>query len=103
MSNLTFRTPNVNILERTISVSGKYMIFFGTHFEQGITCWVVGSSNKETGEIIMRHYNEKIPGCIAPMAVAKTTWEDFRNAMKEKRDDAEYEEGYLEGLQKYLN
>lgn len=79
------------------------MIFFGFHYEAGVSCWVVGTSNKETGEIIMRHYNEKIPGCIAPRATAQTTWDDFRNAMKEKRDEAEYEEGYLEGLQKYLN
>jgi hypothetical protein len=89
--------------DRAVSLSGKYLLFYGFHYEAGVTCWVIGSSNKATGEIVMRHYNEKIPGCIAPHAVSRTTWDDFRRVMTEKREDAEYEEGYLESLQKYLN
>ena len=97
---LVFRNPNVNILERTISTSGKYMIFIGTHFEKGHTCWVVGVCNKANGEIIMRHYNSLIKDCIAPRASAYTYWEEFKRRMKEKAQDEE--PSYLQELQQHL-
>jgi hypothetical protein len=98
--SLQFRNPQVNILEKTISTSGKYMLFIGIHFEKGHTCWVVGCSNKATGEMVMRHYNEQIPGCVAPQAQAYTYWEEFKTKMKEPAQDEE--PSYLEELQQYL-
>lgn len=98
---LAFRQPEVNILEKTLSTSGKYLVFLGIHFEKGITCWVIGCSNKANGHITMRHYNEGIKGCVAPRAQAYTFWEEFKTKMKEKAD--EEEPGYLDDLQKYLN
>jgi hypothetical protein len=77
------------------------MLFVGFHYEAGRSCWVVGCSNKATGEIVMRHYNDGIKNCIAPHAQAYTYWEEFKNKMKGQA--LEEEPSYLEDLQKYLN
>lgn len=97
---LHFRNPNINFLERTISTSGKYMIFLGTHVENGNTCWVVGAVSKITGLITMQHYNTGIKGCLAPRAQAYTSWEKFKHSMTEKAEHEE--ESYLQELQPYL-
>lgn len=100
---LAFRAPKCKVLDHYISDSGKYFCFFGTHVEAGLTCWVYGTSNAINGEIVMRHFNEKIPGCLAPEAVAKDQWEEFKSLMQRKPDDAEYEESYLERLKEHIN
>jgi hypothetical protein len=88
-----FRQPNVTILERCVSTSGKYLLFLGFHYEAGVTCWVVGSSSKgNPPEIVMRHYNEKIPNCVAPKAMAQTYWEKFKIVMTAKRESEDEQE-----------
>lgn len=89
---VTFRLPNIVMLEKTKSTSGRFLIFVGNHFEAGISCWVVGSSDLQTGQIVMRHYNDKIPGCLSPKSQAYTYWEEFRNKMTERKPDGYYEE-----------
>ena len=99
---LGFRVPDVIIEEHKVSTSGKYLVFLGFHYEQGHTCWVVGSSNKVTNEVIMQHHNDRIPNCFAPEAQAKMKWEKFKELMT-RRSDNEEEPSYLEDLQRYLN
>jgi len=78
---LDFRKPQVYIVEKVISQSGKYLCFLGNHYHKGHTCWVVGSSNKLTGEIVMRHYNTK---SLAPKAEAETYWRQLKEKMLAK-------------------
>jgi hypothetical protein len=61
---LDFKNPPYNILERVVSYTGKYLGFYGTHYEKGILCYVVGAVNRQDGVITARHYNAKIEGCI---------------------------------------
>ena len=89
---LDFRKPNCYILEKIVSWSGQYLCFYGNHYEAGVICYVVGTSNKSNGEVIMRHYNEKIKDCLAPKAQAETYWEEFKSKMlktpeSEEQDD----------------
>ena len=97
---LRFVDPEVVILEKTFSTSGKYMLFLGSHYEAGHACWVVGTVSGITQIVTKRHYNSTIPGCLAPEAMAKSFWEEFRTLMKEKAHDEE--PGYLDELQPYL-
>lgn len=92
---LDFRKPNVQILEKAVSYSGKYFIFYGFHYEAGKQCFVVGASNKLDGEIVMRHYNETVtPGIElnAIKAVSFSIWEKYREAMVRKPDGEETDE-----------
>lgn len=89
---ITFRLPDVVILEKTKSTSGRFLIFLGNHYEKGHACWVVGSSDLESGEIVMRHYNDQIPGCLSPKAQAYSYWEEFRAKITEQKEDGYYEE-----------
>jgi hypothetical protein len=100
MSNIIFRDVGVTVLESTISTSGKYKVFFGKHWEKGVVCWVVGAVSGVTGYITKQHYNDKIPGCIAPKAHAMQMYERFKAAMTEK---GKHEEpGLLEEIAPHL-
>lgn len=99
---LSFRRPNVNIQEEKLSTSGKYLLFIGVHYEAGHTCWVVGSSNRESGEIIMRHYNDGIPHCVAPKSQAYTQWEKFSFKMTERPNHTYEDEEQYATLKKAL-
>lgn len=93
MPNLVkFPQPDIIMYEKTLSTSGQFLIFYGQHFEKGHSCWVVGSSNKASGEIVMRHYNDQIPGCVSPKAQAVQFWEEFRARMTERKEHGNYEE-----------
>ena len=98
---LDFRKPNVSVVDKCISWSGKYFCFLGSHYEAGKICWVVGSSNKVTGEIVMRHYSET-NGAIAPKAQAATEWEKYKAAMVKAPESEEQDEfGYGFNPSKY--
>lgn len=53
------RKPKCYVLKSVLSTSGKYKLFYGTHYVQGKTCFDVGSINQLNGEIITRHYQAK--------------------------------------------
>jgi hypothetical protein len=90
---LHFREPPIVCLDKTISLNGHWLCFHGIHYEAGVTCYVVGASSKITGEIKMIHFNDKIPGCVAPKALAATLWEEFKSRMTERSEShGEYEE-----------
>lgn len=77
---LDFKNPPYQILEKVVSYSGKYLGFFGTHYEKGIFCYVVGAVNKQNGQITARHYNEKVPGTVNQehaKAGATKAWNEF--------------------------
>lgn len=71
------------ILEKTQSTSSRYEIFLGTHYH-GCQCWIVGAYNRDTGELIQRHYNEKMPGNVNDTHAKSRAYEDwakFKEAM----------------------
>lgn len=53
------RKPKCVVLKNATSASGKYRLFFGYHYLQGVTCYDVGTVNHENGEIVSRHYQDK--------------------------------------------
>lgn len=83
MALLDFRKPKVAIVEKIVSYSGKYFCFLGNHYHKGHTCWVFGTSNKETGEIVMRHYSTAA-GALAPKAECETAWRKLKEGMLAK-------------------
>jgi hypothetical protein len=90
---LKLNIPQFTFLEKEKSRSGKYWIFFGHHYEKGHPCFVVGSSNLKTGEVVVRHYNDQIKDCVAPQAMATTYWEQFKSAMTQPSEhEGEYED-----------
>lgn len=72
------------ILGQVISTSGKYKIFFLTHFNGKQACWDVGVFNNKTGEVTRRHYSDKVE--------ALAYWEEFSTKMTEKGGLEEREE-----------
>jgi hypothetical protein len=80
---LDFRKPQVAIVEKFVSQTGKYLCFLGNHYHKGHTCWVFGSSNKVTGEIVMRHYSSAT-NSISPKAECETAWRKFKEGMLAK-------------------
>lgn len=95
-----FRRPSLVMLDSFVSHSGRYFCFFGLHYKTGKTCYDVGYSNKQTGEIIRRHYNEDEN--LAPEASAKTYWEEFKEKMQRKLP-LEEEPQFLEQLHQWLD
>ncbi len=95
---LNFRQPNVHILEKVVSWTGKYMGFYGIHYERNKPCHVVGASNRETGEIVMRHYNDTT--CIneeAAIYAARKYWEEtFKPGLLKRVEWSEEDERRLE-------
>lgn len=99
---LDFRRPALVELDHFVSSSGALYVFYGVHYVKGKPCWDVGYSNRGTGEIVRRHYNED--NNMAPEASAKTYWEE----MKEKRHKIQRREladepTELEQIEKWLD
>ena len=94
------RKPDLVFLDKVESWSGKYFCFYGLHYVKGKTCYDVGSSNRETGEVVRRHYNED--NNFAPEASAKTFWEEFRQKMVQAPSEPE-ELSELEKIQQWLD
>lgn len=97
--NLIFRRPNCTLLEETLSTTGKYLIYLGTHYEGPHPCWVVGAVSKVTGIRSERHLHDGIVGCIAPKATAYAMWDEFKQEMTRP---AREEEDELEGLEEHI-
>jgi hypothetical protein len=87
---LDFRKPNCTILSSTVSYTGKYFGFLGIHYHAGATCYVVGASNKQSGEIVMRHYNhEKNINIEAAKFEAEQYWQTFKEELERKPESGE--------------
>lgn len=87
---LDFKTPPYQLLEKVVSYSGKYLGFFGTHYEKGILCYVVGAVNKQNGMTTARHYNEKIEGNVNAehaKSQAQRAWQEFFAGLVRKPSD----------------
>lgn len=97
---LDFRKPRLVELDHFVSHSGRYRCFLGLHYVKGKTCYDVGYSNKETGEVIRRHYTDD--NNLAPEASARTYWEEFKSKMQAKLPLPE-EPQYLETLHQWLD
>jgi hypothetical protein len=91
---LDFRKPHCAIVEWCISWSGKYYCFLGSHYHEGHTCWVLGTSNKMNGEIKELHYNTKF-GSIEPKAQCETTWRQFKEKMLAKPESELSEDAHI--------
>lgn len=75
---LDFRKPPYNIEQSVVSHTGKWKLWLGNHFHANKVCWVVGATSRETGEHIVRHYNEtNNPSDMIAKHQATTYWEDI--------------------------
>lgn len=92
---LDFRKPNVYVLEKHVSWSGVYMIFFGSHYHKGHSCFVFGASSKRDGVITMHHYNTSVKGCLAPKAQCETDWRKFKERMLAKPESEETDDSRI--------
>jgi hypothetical protein len=103
MTLLNFRKPECYVLEKCVSYSGKYMGFFGNHYHEGHLCYVVGASNKATGEILMRHYNEtnNINEEAAKYAATKY-WQTLQTGLK-KAPVAEETDDFTESVSRWID
>lgn len=94
---LDFRKPECSIVSKCVSWSGKYMGFYGFHYHKGKPCWVVGSSNKQNGEIVMRHYNaDNNPDERIAKHEAEHYWQEFRAGLLKKPEYEETDEQHEE-------
>lgn len=87
---LDFKTPPYQVLEKVVSYTGKYLGFYGTHYEKGILCFVVGAVNKQNGEITARHFNERVYGCVNEAhakAASQKAWQEFFAGLVRKPSD----------------
>lgn len=105
---LDFRKPNVTILERSTSWSGKYFIFLGSHYHHGSICWVFGGQSRVTGITTMRHYNSKETTALADnpealKAYATNQWEEYKEKMKAAPDHEEESNELFRDIEPYLN
>lgn len=72
-----FKQPPIACLERVVSHTGRYMGFYGNHYHEGRSCYVVGISDLALETITMRHYNETT--CVnfeAAKWAASKYWEE---------------------------
>ena len=90
MPLLDFRQPKCVVTKEETSGSGKYRIFLGHHFVQGHTCYDVGAINRETGEIISRHYLDNGKG--NPKAEALAVYHEFAKGMLKGPQNEEQED-----------
>jgi hypothetical protein len=90
---IDFKRPPYTILERVVSYSGKYLGFFGSHYEKGSLCYVVGAVNRQDGEITARHYNEKTGNVNIEhaKAAAQKAWQEFFAGLVRKPSDQDAE------------
>lgn len=72
------------ILGKASSYTGKYFLFYGTHYNGRMQCYDVGAYNNVTGEIIRRHYTDK--------TAALVYWDDFREGMQRPKPGGEADE-----------
>lgn len=71
-----FKQPNITILQRVVSFTGRYMGFYGLHYHAGKTCYVVGVSDQALETLTERHYNDET--CVnfeAAKWAASNYWE----------------------------
>ena len=72
-----FKQPSIPLFQRVVSHTGRYMGFYGMHYHEGKTCYVVGVSDQALETITERHYNEKT--CVnfeAAKWAASKYWEE---------------------------
>ena len=72
------------VLQKKVSTSGKYNIFYGTHVVEGRFCYDVAAMNTITGELIRRHYKAKDE--------AITYWDEFQEKMLAPAQEGEEDE-----------
>ena len=66
---------NCQVLHKSESVSGKYIIFLGQHFDGKATCFDLGVFNKWTGATTRVHFHDNKPA-------AMIEFEQFRDRMR---------------------
>lgn len=87
-----FKKPPYIIEDYVLSYTAKYWGFLGTHFHQGIKCWVVGAVNTETGTTTARHYNEKeTVNDLLAKKTAQDYWEQVKATLTRKPTEEEQE------------
>lgn len=103
MANLVgFRKPPIVELAHFVSSSGLFYCFYGLHYVQGLTCYDVGTSNRQTGELVRLHFNDS--NNLSPKASAKTRWEQLREEVDKIRTSGRPDDPtYLEGVEQWLD
>jgi hypothetical protein len=83
-----FKQPQITILQKVISYTGRYMGFYGLHYHEGNTCYVVGVSDQALETLTERHYNQHT--CVnfeAAKWAASNYWETTLKPGLEKPPD----------------
>lgn len=71
-------------LDRHRSTSGRFEIFLGQHYHEGILCYLVGAYDELTGQLTCRHYSVKTGKYVtdeSAKAEALMVWDQFRERM----------------------
>jgi len=87
-----FKQPDCTCIERTVSWTGRYMGFYGHHYHEGNSCFVVGVSDQALETLTERHYNDKT--CVnieAAKYASNKYWEELSHGLK-KGPSAEQED-----------
>ena len=71
-------------LDKHRSTSGRFEIFLGQHYHQGVICYIVGAYDERTGVLTARHYSVKTGRYVSDetaKASALIAWDEFREKM----------------------
>jgi hypothetical protein len=87
---LDFRKPKCVVVKHCESASGKYTLFYGHHYVKGHTCYDVGTINRQTDEIITRHYRDEGRG--NPKSEALHIYHEYEQTLTRKSGPEEQDD-----------
>ena len=84
------KRPPCIIEDHCLSYTAKYWGFLGTHYHEGIRCWMVGAVNTENGITTARHYNakESVNETLAKHE-SHAAWEELKAGLTRKPTEEE--------------